>query len=89
MITIHIPLIFRHLADDAETLQVSGSTVGQCLGELVKAFPEMQGAIFNEKGEIHHLIEIFLNSKSAHPEELIRPTVDGDEIHVVTLLSGG
>ncbi|HCY86875.1 MAG TPA: ThiS family protein [Desulfobacteraceae bacterium] len=89
MITIHIPLILRHLSDDAETFQVEGSTVGQCLEELVKAFPGMQASIFSKKGEIHHLIEIFLNSKTAHPDELRRPTVDGDEIHVVTLLSGG
>lgn len=89
MITIHIPLIFRHMSGDAQTHRVEGNTVGQCLEELVKAFPDMKESIFNENGEIHHLIEIFLNSRTAHPDELLRPTVDGDEIHVVTLLSGG
>lgn len=89
MITIHIPLILRHLSGEAKTLRVEGSTVGQCLKELVRVYPEMQPSIFDDKGEVHHLIEIFLNSRTAHPDELLRPTVDGDEIHVVTLLSGG
>ncbi len=89
MITIYIPLIHRHLSDDVETYEVEGDTVGQCLEQLVKAFPQMQEALFTEKGELHHLVEIFVNSESTHPEELAHPTKDGDEIHVITLLSGG
>ncbi|MCG8683831.1 MAG: MoaD/ThiS family protein [Desulfobacterales bacterium] len=89
MITIHIPLILRHMANNAKTHQVEGNTVGQCLKELVKAFPDMKESIFKDNGEIHHLIEIFLNSRTAHPGELLRSTADGDEIHVVTILSGG
>ncbi|MCG8632615.1 MAG: MoaD/ThiS family protein [Desulfobacterales bacterium] len=89
MITIHIPLIHRHLSDDVETYEVEGDTVGQCLTQLVKAFPLMQEAVFTDKGELHHLVEIFVNSESAHPDELACPTEDGDEVHIITLLSGG
>ncbi len=89
MITIYIPLIHRHLSGDVETFEVEGDTVGQCLEQLVKAFPQMQDAIYNKKGDLQHLIEIFVNSKTAHPGELARATKDGDEIHIITLLSGG
>ncbi len=89
MITIYIPLIHRHLSNDVETVEVEGDTVGQCLEELVKVFPQMQDAIFTDKGELQHLIEIFVNSESAHPGELAHSTKDGDEIHIITLLSGG
>ena len=88
-VTIHIPLIHRHLSDDAATLAVEGKTVGECFHQLVEHFPQMQNAIFNEEGELQHLIEVFLNSKSAHPDELTKPTKDGDEIYIATMLSGG
>lgn len=88
-VTVHIPLIHRHLSDGIETLEVQGKTVEECFHRLVKRCPDMHSAIFNEKGELQNLLEIFLNSKSAHPDELARPTRDGDEIFITTILSGG
>jgi molybdopterin converting factor small subunit len=88
-VTIHIPLIHRHLSDDVETVQVDGRTVGQCFHQLVERFPNLQSAIFDEKGELQNLLEIYLNSESAYPDELARSTQDGDEIHITTILSGG
>lgn len=88
-VTIHIPLIHRHLSDDVETTEVDGKTVGECFHQLVKHFPNMQRAIFDKKGELQNLIEVFLNSESAYPDELARSTKGGDEIHITTILSGG
>ena len=88
-VTIHIPLIHRHLSEDVETLEVDGKTVEQCFHQLVQRFPDMQSAIFDEKGELQNLLEVFLNAESAYPDELARSTKDGDEIHITTILSGG
>jgi molybdopterin converting factor small subunit len=88
-VTIHIPLIHRHLSDDVDTVEVDGKTVGECIHQLVKRFPDLHSAIFNEKGELQKLLEVFLNSESAYPGELTRATADGDEIYITTILSGG
>ena len=88
-VTIHIPLIYRHLSNDVETLQVEGKTMGECFHQLIKRFPQMRNAILNEEGELQNLLEIFLNSESAYPDELARPTKDGDVIYITTILSGG
>jgi molybdopterin converting factor small subunit len=88
-VTIHIPLIHRHLSDEVDTVEVDGKTVGECFHQLVKRFPNLQSAIFDEKGELQNLLEVFLNSESAYPEELARSTKEGDEIHITTILSGG
>jgi molybdopterin converting factor small subunit len=88
-VTIYIPLIHRHLSNDVETIKVEGNTVGQCLEQLVKEIPSMNEAIYNKNGDLQHLIEIFVNSKSAHPGELAHPIQNGDDIHIITLLSGG
>lgn len=88
-VTIYIPLIHRHLSDEVDTVEVDGKTVGECIHQLVKRFPNLQNAIFDDKGELQNLLEVFLNSKSAYPDELARPAKDGDEIHITTILSGG
>jgi molybdopterin converting factor small subunit len=88
-VTIHIPLIHRHLSGDVETLDVDGKTVGECFHQLVKHFPDLKSAIFDKKGELRNLLEVFLNSESAYPDELARATKDGDEIYITTILSGG
>lgn len=88
-VTIHIPLIHRHLSENIETAEVEGKTVGECFHQLVKRFPNLQDAIFDGKGELQNLLEVFLNSESAYPGELARSTKDGDEIHITTILSGG
>ncbi|MEJ2156192.1 MAG: MoaD/ThiS family protein [Desulfobacteraceae bacterium] len=88
-VTIHIPLIHRHLSDDVETMEVDGKTVGECFHQLVQHFPNLKSAIFDDKGELQNLLEVFLNSQSAYPDELARSTKDGDEIHITTILSGG
>jgi molybdopterin converting factor small subunit len=88
-VTIQIPLIHRHLTGDVATLAVEGKTVGECLHELVKAFPKMEAALFDDKGQIQKLVEIFLNAENAFPDELAQKTKDGDEIFIATILSGG
>lgn len=77
------------MSDDVDTVEVDGKTVGECFHQLVKLFPNLQSAIFDEKGELQNLLEVFLNSESAYPDELARSTKDGDEIYITTILSGG
>ena len=88
-ITIHIPLIHRHLSDDVESVEVEGRTVDECFHELVKHFPKMHIALFDDEGELQNLLEVFLNSESDYPGELTRSTRNGDEIYITTILSGG
>ncbi len=88
-VTIHIPLIHRHLSDDIAKWTVDGETVGQCLDQLVAKFPQLKAAFFNEQGELQNFIEVFLNSESTHPDELAHPVADGDELYITTILSGG
>ncbi len=49
----------------------------------------MGKAIFNEKGKLLNTLEIYLNMESTFPEELAKPTRDGDEIYITLLLAGG
>ncbi len=68
---------------------VSGSTVGECLDHLVKQFPGLKPAMFQQNGKLHNYLDVYINGKSAYPEELIKPVKDGDKLHIVMVLAGG
>jgi hypothetical protein len=49
----------------------------------------LESALFDKRGKLNNIVEIYLNLQSAYPDELARQVKDGDEIHVTLMLSGG
>jgi molybdopterin converting factor small subunit len=72
-----------------QLVSVKGSTVGQCLGDLVKQFPGTKRGLFDGNGKLRGEIDIYVNGESAKPEMLARPVKDGDKLHVIFLIGGG
>ena len=88
-IQLNIHKTHRSLTGGRETVEVEGSTVGDCLHHLIRQYPGMKEKIFDEQGKLLNTIEIYLNMESAYPDELARPVKSGDEIHLAVLLAGG
>ena len=88
-VNMHIHATHRQFTDGLETVTVEGNTVGECLTHLIKQFPGMEKALFARKDNLHNIVEVYLNHASTHPNELIKPVKDGDEIHLVIMLAGG
>ena len=88
-IKINIPQFLQHLANDVKVVDVSGRTVGECLGNLINQFPQVQAPLFTKRGKLHKYLEVYINGKSAYPEELAKPVYDGDELHIVNVIVGG
>jgi len=70
-------------------VDVAGDDVGACLEDLVGRHPDMRDALFEADGALRRNIEIWVNARTAYPEELEKPTRDGDEFHVTVILTGG
>jgi len=88
-ITLHLHKTHRQYTDGADTLELEGRTIGECLDGLIKRFPGMQAALFDGKDKLKNQIEIYLNMESAYPDELKRPVKDGDEVYIIVMLAGG
>jgi molybdopterin converting factor small subunit len=88
-VRVNIHQTHRHLTDGLEVVEVDGSSVGECLDNLVERYPAMEEALFAEKGKLINVIEIYHNLESTYPEELVRPVESGDEIHITMILAGG
>lgn len=88
-IKIHIHRTHRQFTNGSEIVEVGGKTVGDCLDHLVKQYPDMREALFDKKRKLLNIIEIYVNMKSAYPDELAKTVSDGDEIYLIFMLAGG
>ena len=88
-VKVHIHTTHRQFTNGLEVVDVEGSTVGDCLNQLIKQYPGMENAIFAKKDKLRNNVEIYLNHASAYPNELVKPVKDGDVIHLITMLTGG
>lgn len=68
---------------------VNGSTVKECLDELVIKQPNLKRLIYDSNGKLNEFIDIFINRSTAFPEPLSRPLKDGDELLIMCLIGGG
>ena len=88
-VVIHIHKTHRAFTDGLQTVAVDGQTVGECLGALVKRFPDINRMLFSGNGDLLKNIDIYVNQESAYPEELKKPVTCGDIIYLHLLLTGG
>ncbi len=88
-ITVNIHQALRHLINNQATAEVSGTTVGECLADLVRRFPGIEPKLFNKKGKLLNYIDIYVNLESSYPEELAKPVMDGDKLSITLLIAGG
>lgn len=88
-VTIHLHKTHRQFVGGAASIDTAGRTVGECLEFLLKRYPDLKPQVFDAAGKLQRTIEIYLNMTSAYPNELAKPTKDGDQIHITLMLAGG
>lgn len=88
-VTVFLHRIFQKYCGNLETIEAKGSTVHECLNEIIGLYPDLEKALFVEKGKLHPLIEVYVNSSGAYPDALKKEVNDGDKIHIIHTLAGG
>ena len=88
-VKVHLYSGLKEFADGQNLAEVQGSTIGECLADLVKQFPRMERELFDENGELAAKILVSINLKSAYAEELTKPVDSGDELYIVRVIAGG
>lgn len=86
-VTIH--KTHRQHTNGLEMVEVAGRNVGECLKSLIQQYPGMQQALFDNKGKLLNIAEVYVNGESAFPNELAKAVSDGDTIHLTFMLAGG
>jgi molybdopterin converting factor small subunit len=88
-VKVHVHATHRPYTNGLEVVEVAGGTVKECLNHLIRQYPEMEKALFAKKDKLLNTVEVYVNHTSAHPNELVKPIKDGDDIHLLVMLAGG
>jgi molybdopterin converting factor small subunit len=87
-IKIQIPFIFQSYTNKVEVVEVTGTTVGECFGDLVRQCPEIKKAIYNKDGRLASIVPIYKNDDLFHQLGELAPVKDGDIMSIV-FMGGG
>jgi molybdopterin converting factor small subunit len=88
-VSVHLHRVFQKYCGSLEKIEVKGSTVQECLQNIILLYPEFEKAIFVAEGKLHPLIEVYVNSSSAYPDALKKEVYDDDKIYIIHTLAGG
>ena len=88
-VKVYIHKTQQQFTEGQSVVDVHGDTVEDCLKTLVRRFPQMKGALFDNKGNLSNTIEIYVNLQNVYPDELTTGVKDGDKIHITILIAGG
>lgn len=70
-------------------LSVEGNTVGECLADLVRRYPQAKPMIFDANGRLHKRFYVFVNQESMFKADFDRLVTDKDELILVVLATAG
>jgi len=89
-VTVYIPTPFRRATGNRDRVQVAADDVGGLLDGLESQFSGLRGLVRNESGEVHHHVNIYVNSEAIEAlQGLGTPLRDGDEVTIIPALAGG
>jgi molybdopterin converting factor small subunit len=80
---------FQSFTAGADTVEVKGSTIGECLQAAAKQFPALEKAWFDQQGRFVHYMILFLNGENVPKNDLNTAVKPDDEIYPVLMIGGG
>ncbi len=87
---VYIPTPFRRATNNKDRVEARPGDVGALLDELESTFDGLRGLVRNEAGEVHHHVNIYVNSEAIESlQGLKTPVRDGDEVTIIPALAGG
>jgi molybdopterin synthase sulfur carrier subunit len=89
-VTVYIPTSFRRVTNNRDRVEVTAVDVGRLLDQLEASYGGLKGLVRDEGGEIHHHVNIYVNSEAIESLQGLRtPLKDGDEVTIIPALAGG
>ena len=79
----------RRIVDRPGELLLEGATVGECLDDLVRRYPQAKPVMFDSSGRLHRRFYVFVNQESMRKADMAQPVTDRDTLLLVALASGG
>jgi molybdopterin synthase sulfur carrier subunit len=89
-VTVYIPTTFRRATRDRDRVEATATSVSELLDRLEDAYSGLRGLVRNDAGEIHHHVNIYVNSEAIEALQGLGTRLkDGDEVAIIPALAGG
>jgi molybdopterin synthase sulfur carrier subunit len=89
-VQVYIPTPFRRATSNKDRVSVEAPDVKALLDGLEAQFAGLKGLVRNEQGEIHHHVNIYVNSEAIESlKGQATALKDGDEVSIIPALAGG
>jgi molybdopterin converting factor small subunit len=86
---VHLYSSLQSYTDGQGTLEVEGTTVGECLKDLTQKFPKLGPVLFENESKLSSIVFVSINLESPNPEKLDKALSPGDELYLVLIIVGG
>lgn len=89
-VKFEVPSEFKRYAGGENCFELSGSTVGDVLDQILESCPDLRIRVMNDRGELYSYLPLFLNEEKL-PDRGYRSRAlnEGDQLELVAIASGG
>jgi molybdopterin/thiamine biosynthesis adenylyltransferase/rhodanese-related sulfurtransferase/molybdopterin converting factor small subunit len=90
MAKVLIPTPLRQYAGKHDSVELTGSTVGEVLTALTTQHPDLRQQLYNNEGKLRSFVNVYLNDEDIrYLEKDATPVKDGDTVSIVPSIAGG
>ena len=90
MAKVLIPTPLRQYAEKKDSIELTGSTVGEVLGALTSQFPDLRKQLYNDEGRLRSFVNVYLNDEDIrYLKKDATPVNHGDTVSIVPSIAGG
>lgn len=87
---IIIPSALRQYTDNKDTIELSGSSVGEVLEQLTNQYPLLKKHLFIDEGNLRNFVNIYVNENDIRSQQKIQtPIKEGDTLSIIPSVAGG
>ena len=87
--SVSVPPAYQGPTRGEAMLQVQGDTVRACLEAVEVKYPGFLAQIFDEQGDLHRFVKLFLNEEPVEQAQLGLTVTPDDEVAIVAAIGGG
>ncbi len=89
-VKVFIPTALRQYADNTNTIELGGDTVGEVLSNLAEKFPTLKTHLFTDDGALRNFVNVYVKDENIRALNFNETVVaEGDEITLVPAVAGG
>jgi adenylyltransferase/sulfurtransferase len=90
MAKVLIPTPLRQFAGKQDSVELTGSTVGEVLSALTSTFPDLKKQIFNDEGKLRSFVNVYLNDEDIrYLKKNDTAVAPADTLSIVPSIAGG